>query len=129
MEFHYTVTTTKSIDEAISALETNLKKYKFGILWQLDLPAKLQEKGVTSFTSPYRILEVCNPTEAARVLNENELVGYFLPCKITVYESGGVTKIGMPKPTAMINLLNAPKLNDIATEIEATLIKVLEDSK
>lgn len=129
MEFHYTVTTKKSIDEAISALEANLKEHKFGILWQLDLPAKLQEKGVASFTSPYRILEVCNPKEAARVLNENELVGYFLPCKITVFESGGTTKIGLPKPTAMINLLDDPKLNDIAKEIETTLIKVLEESK
>lgn len=94
MDFHYTVTTDKSIDEAINSLEQNLKEHKFGILWQLDLPAKLQEKGVEGFTTPYRVLEVCNPFEAARVLSRNELVGYFLPCKITVYESEGKTKIG-----------------------------------
>ena len=41
MEFHYTVTTKKSIDEAISALEANLKEHKFGILWQLDLPSRI----------------------------------------------------------------------------------------
>ncbi|MBT2674592.1 DUF302 domain-containing protein [Streptomyces sp. ISL-14] len=30
-------------------------------MWKLNLPAKLQEKGVYSFKKPYRILEVCNP--------------------------------------------------------------------
>ncbi|MBP1930867.1 DUF302 domain-containing protein [Ammoniphilus resinae] len=130
MDFHYTVTTDKSINEAIQSLEQKLKENKFGILWQLDLPAKLQEKGVTSYTSPYHILEVCNPKEAARVLNQNELVGYFLPCKITVYQSkDGQTKIGLPKPSAMINLLDDQELQSIAQEIEATLINVLEQSK
>lgn len=130
MDFHYTVTSTKSIDEVMTALEVNLKQHKFGILWKLDLPAKLQEKGVDSYTSPYHILEVCNPVEAARVLNQNELVGYFLPCKITVYQGKeGQTNIGLPKPTAMMNLLNDAELKSIAEEIEQTLIKVLDDSK
>jgi len=130
MDFHYTVTTDKTISEAIQSLEQKLKENKFGILWQLDLPAKLQEKGVTSYTSPFHILEVCNPKEAARVLNQNELVGYFLPCKITVYQSkDGQTKIGLPKPSAMINLLDDQELQSIAQEIEATLINVLEQSK
>ncbi|WP_394237348.1 DUF302 domain-containing protein [Niallia oryzisoli] len=129
MEFHYTVLTNKTIDEAISSIEQNLKENKFGILWQLDLTATLQKKGVNSYTSPYRILEVCNPVEAARVLGHNPLVGYFLPCKITVYESEGETIIGLPKPTAMIGLLNDPQLKAIAENIEEILINVLEKSK
>ncbi|MGN7300409.1 DUF302 domain-containing protein [Ferdinandcohnia sp. SAFN-114] len=129
MEFHYTIITNKTIDEAISSIEQNLKEKKFGILWQLDLTDTLQKKGVNSYTSPYRILEVCNPVEAARVLGFNPLVGYFLPCKITVYESEGKTKIGLPKPTAMIGLLNDPELKSIGQEIEEILIDVLEKSK
>ncbi|RXT07918.1 DUF302 domain-containing protein [Ammoniphilus sp. CFH 90114] len=129
MDFHYTVTTQKTLDEAISSLEENLKAHKFGILWQLDLPAKLQEKGVETYKNPYRVLEVCNPFEAARVLNQNELVGYFLPCKIVVYESNGTTKIGLPKPTAMIGLLDDELLKDIAKDIEQVLVEVLDKSK
>ena len=110
-------------------MEQNLKEHKFGILWQLNIPAKLQEKGVNSYTNPYRILEVCNPNDAARVLNHNELVGYFLPCKITVYESEGKTKIGLPKPTALIGILEDNELKAIAEEIESILIKVLDESK
>jgi uncharacterized protein (DUF302 family) len=129
MNFHYTITTNKTIDEVLTTLEQNLKENKFGILWKLDLPAKLQEKGVNSYTTPYYILEVCNPVEAAHVLGHNQLVGYFLPCKIVVYESNGNVKIGLPKPTAMIGLLDEPKLISIAEDIEKILIAVLEKSK
>ncbi|WP_460013123.1 DUF302 domain-containing protein [Lysinibacillus sp. CTST325] len=52
---------------------------------ELHLTETLHKKGVDGFKMPYRILEVCNPVEAAKVLGHNALVGYFLPCKITVY--------------------------------------------
>src|SRR5690554_3560123 len=114
MDFHYTVTTDKSVDDTVITLEQKLKEHKFGILWQLDLPAKLKEKGVDSYSNPYRILEVCNPMVAADILNRNELIGYFLPCKITVFESEGKTKIGLPKPTALIGMLDDDHLKTIA---------------
>ncbi|QCR32542.1 DUF302 domain-containing protein [Lysinibacillus sp. SGAir0095] len=129
MNFHYTVQTNKTIDEAIASIEQHLKENKFGILWQLDLTETLQKKGVDSYRKPYRILEVCNPVEAARVIEHNPLVGYFLPCKITVYEDEGKTKIGLAKPTAMIGLLNDAELISITKKIEKILIDVLEKSK
>lgn len=129
INFHYTVITEKSIEEAIKKLEQNLRKHKFGILWQLDLPAKLQEKGVDCYTKQFRVLEVCNPLEAAKVLSRNDLVGYFLPCKITVYESDGKTKIGLPKPTTLVNMIDDAELKEIARHIEETLIDVIENSK
>jgi uncharacterized protein (DUF302 family) len=101
--FHYTVETKKSPEITITALQESLKEEKFGVLWQLDMKEKLNEKGV-EFDQTYHILEVCNPVEVKRVLSENALVGYFLPCKIAVYEEDGTTKIGMPKPTALIGL-------------------------
>jgi len=129
MDFHFTVNSDKTIDEAITSIEQNLKENKFGVLWQLNLTETLLKKGVDSYKKPYRILEVCNPLEAARVIEHNPLVGYFLPCKITVYEEEGKTKIGLPKPTAMIGLLNDAELITIAEEIEKILIDVLEKSK
>lgn len=109
-------------------LADNLKAEKFGVLWQLDLKEKLKEKGV-EFDQTYHILEVCNPVEAKRVLSENLLVGYFLPCKITVYTDGGVTKIGLPKPTALIELIDNDKLQAIAQDIEQRLIACIDRSR
>lgn len=126
--FHYTVETTKSIADAIASLEEHLKEEKFGVLWQFNIKEKLQEKGV-NFDQSYFVLEVCNPHEAKRVLLENALVGYFLPCKIVVYEAEDKTKIGLPKPSSLIGMVNDTKLEEIARDIENRLIAVLDKSK
>lgn len=125
--FHYTVETAKSPEQAITDLQENLKEEKFGVLWQLDMKEKLIEKGV-DFDQTYHILEVCNPVEAKRVLSENTLVGYFLPCKIAVYAERGTTKIGLPKPTALIGLVENEALMGIAEDIEKRLIAVIDKS-
>lgn len=62
------------------------------------------------------------------MLNENELAGYFLPCKIVVYEGNGQTKIGMPRPTALISLLNDEKMKLFAKDIEDRLISCIDKS-
>jgi uncharacterized protein (DUF302 family) len=125
--FDYTVKTQKSIDEAVTSLETNLKEEKFGVLWMFDIKDKLQEKGL-DFNQEYKVLEVCNPHEAQRVLNENLLVGYFLPCKIVVYSDNGQTKIGMPKPTALINLVKNDEIIKLAKDIEDRLVNCIDKS-
>ncbi|MFK7681901.1 DUF302 domain-containing protein [Priestia megaterium] len=125
--FDYTVETSKTLEKAIHSLEESLKSEGFGVLWNFDLTAKLQEKG-QDFNTPFTVLEVCNPKEAQRVLSENLLVGYFLPCKIVVYKDGEETKIGMPKPTAMISMLNNHELQTLAEDIENRLINCIDQS-
>lgn len=125
--FHHTVQTNKSMEQVIHDLEQSLKNRKFGILWSLDIPATLQAKGV-DYTKPYRILEVCNPMKAKEVLIEAEEVGYFLPCKIAVYEDSGVTKIGLPKPTVLMGLVDRPSLQPIAAEVEKALVEAVNDA-
>lgn len=125
--FDYTVATEKDPKQAILSLEESLKSEGFGVLWNFDLTAKLQEKGM-DFNTPYTVLEVCNPKEAQRVLSGNLLVGYFLPCKMVVYEDQGTTKIGMPRPTAMIDMLHNEELKKLAKDIEQRLIACIDKS-
>ncbi|MGE7766956.1 DUF302 domain-containing protein [Peribacillus sp. NPDC096540] len=125
--FDYTVNTPKNINEAIATLERSLKEEGFGVLWKFDLTEKLQEKG-QDFNTPYTILEVCNPKEAQRVLSEDLLIGYFLPCKIVVYKDGDTTKIGMPKPTAMLNMIENDNIKALAKDIETRLISCMDKS-
>ncbi|MFP3490527.1 DUF302 domain-containing protein, partial [Staphylococcus sp. SIMBA_130] len=56
-------------------------------------------------------------------------VGYFLPCKIVVFDDDGQTKIGMPKPTTLLNLTGKNKLSEIGYDIEKRLISCIEKSK
>lgn len=126
--FHYTISTDKTPEQAIAALTERLKEEKFGVLWQLNLQEKLREKG-EDMDQAYHILEVCNPAEAKRVLAEDALTGYFLPCKLAVYEDGGGTRIGMAKPTALIGLAGNEKLASIAADIERRLIACVDKSR
>lgn len=126
--FHYTVTTDKSLDEAVEALQNALKEKKFGVLWDFDITKTLQSKGF-DFKQPYRVLEVCNPGEANQVLSTNSLVGYFLPCKIVVYEKDDQTHIGMPKPTTLISMVDDNDLRETAERVESNLIAAIDQAK
>ncbi|MFB4163942.1 DUF302 domain-containing protein [Alteribacillus sp. JSM 102045] len=125
--FHYTVQTAKAVEEATQSLEESLKEEGFGVLWNFDLQGKLQEKGV-DFKDNYKILEVCNPKEAEKVLSRDKLVGNFLPCKITVFEEENKTNISMPKPTVLIDFMNDDTLKEIAQDIEQRMIKCIDQA-
>jgi len=126
--FDYTITTEQTVEEAVERITEQLKAEAFGVLWDFDLANKLEEKGL-GFEGQYRILEVCNPKEASRVLTEDRTAGYFLPCKIAVFTEDGKTKIGMPRPTALIALVEDEKLKQVASDVEERLIKAIDASK
>lgn len=126
--FDYTVTSAKSFEQAINDLKQALVEEKFGVLWELDVPAKLREKGV-EFQGKFHILEVCNPHKAKAVLETNIKAGYFLPCKVVVYEEKGVTNIGLPKPSVLIDLLGDGGLGEPAGAVERELIAAIDRAR
>lgn len=126
--FHYTVESQKTFEEAIDSIEVSLKENGFGVLWKFNIPETLAKKGV-EFDKEFMVLEVCNPHEAKRVLSENSLVGYFLPCKIVIYKEQNQTKIGMPKPSSLIGLLSDENLIKVAKDIETRLIRCIDQAK
>ena len=127
MNFAYTIETEKSIEETITALEIHLKDEQFGVLWTFDIKEKLEEKGF-QLEEEFKVLEVCNPQKAKRVLKEDKIVGYFLPCKIVVYKEKGKTKIGLPRPSALISMIDNQNLKELALDIEQRLIACLDKS-
>ena len=97
----YVTETTKDVVTAARDLEAAVKRNKFGVLHVHDLQRTLKEKGV-DFPNACRILEVCNPHRATQVLAADMSVNMALPCRISVYQEGGKTKIGMIRPTALL---------------------------
>ncbi|OYD08116.1 DUF302 domain-containing protein [Paludifilum halophilum] len=128
--FAYTVETNQSVDEAVQALEQSLSNHKFGVLWKLDIPTKLMEKGI-QLDQDFRVLEVCNPDVAKKVLTRNQKGGYFLPCKIVVYTSSETfkTEIGLLRPTELMGLIEDENLESIAEEAEKAMIQAIEEAK
>ncbi|XXM72081.1 DUF302 domain-containing protein [Lysinibacillus sphaericus] len=123
--FHYTKEVSMTVKDAAVKVESTLKEESFGVLWNLDLAGKLEEKGL-DFNEEVVILEVCNPKEAKKVLEQSMLVSYFLPCKISIYTENDTTKVGMAKPSKLIELVDNDELKNIALDIEERLIACIE---
>ena len=127
MNFSYHATTAKSVKEAVEKVKQILQVKGFGTLWELNIPEKLNEKGVI-YNSGAIILEVCNPQRAKEALEANKEAIYFLPCKIAVYEGDDQTVMGMVRPSMMMDFLNDEALRDFATEVEHVLIEAIDEA-
>ena len=125
----YVVETSKEVDRAAKDLEEAVTRNKFGVLHVYDLKDKLREKGV-ALANECRVLEVCNPQQAARVLGADMGMNIALPCRISVYEDGGATWIGMARPTALLaSLSESADLRAVAEEVEQATIRMIEQAK
>ena len=83
-----------------------------------DLGDTLRIKGI-EFPENCRVFEVCNPHQAARVLNADMALNMALPCRISVYTEAGQTRIGMIQPETMLSALSRdPELIDVARQVE-----------
>jgi uncharacterized protein (DUF302 family) len=123
------VDTAKDVETAARDLEESVKRNKFSVLNILDLQQKMKEKGV-EFPNACRILEVCNPHQASRVLSKNMAVSMALPCRISVYQDGGRTKIATMLPTAMLAAFpGAEGLKPVAEEVERQILKMIDEAK
>ena len=128
MNINYKVKTNKSFEVAITDLKKSLNSYNFGVLWELNFKEKLKEKDL-DFDKNFKIFEVCNPQQAKEVLEKHIEVGYFLPCKMVVYEDNNAVFIGMLRPTGLIEMLNNKELSTIALEVENELKSAIDSAK
>ncbi|MGV6857948.1 MAG: DUF302 domain-containing protein [bacterium] len=120
--------TRKSVDEAVEALTESIIAHKFGVMHVHDLHGTLNKKGVP-FDRQCNVLEVCNPVQAAKVLNDDMDMNMALPCRISVYEKDGETLIGMLSPSAMLlQFSDSPVLKEVAEDVEGILTAAIEDA-
>ncbi len=121
--------TQKTVEDAIKAVEAALQTRKFSVLWHLDINEKLREKGIEP-AAPFHVLEVCSAPRARQALTTNQQVGYFLPCKIVVYEDSetGERVIGLQRPRLMVELMGDPALEPLANEVEEILTAAVTEA-
>lgn len=124
----YVKETTKSVDAAAAALEAAAQGHGFGVLHSYDFRRTLEGKGL-SIPGECRVYEVCNPGKAAEVLRHDMGVNMALPCRISVYEQGGRTKIGTIPPTALLALVsNSPDLHEAAKAVEREIERIIDEA-
>ncbi|MDA8336170.1 MAG: DUF302 domain-containing protein [Peptococcaceae bacterium] len=126
MEFQYAVSTSLGVEEVVRAVTEGLSGVGFGVLWALDVQAKLQEKGL-DLERPVRILEVCQPAKAKEALEDDVRISYFLPCKVVVYQEGEGTIAGFVRPEMFAGFFPGSKVfPGLAREVDAVLRGVLD---
>ena len=126
MEIQFKVASPYPFEQTVTKFKEALAKEQFGVLWELNFKDKLQEKGL-SFDVDFKVMEACNPKKAQEVLTKNLEAGYFLPCKVVVYDLDGQIYMGMLSPTELIKTIGDDTLLEIAQEVEDSLKKAMQN--
>ena len=121
------ISTAKTVSEAAAALETAVQANHFGVMQVHNLKETMAKKGV-EFAHECLIFEVCQPQQAKKVLEQNMSVSTALPCRISVYEENGKTVLATLKPTTLLAMFNVPQLQQVAQEVEDTLVKIMREA-
>lgn len=121
------LSTDKTVSEVAAALQVAVQANKFGVMQVHNLKETMAKKGV-EFDRECLILEVCQPQQAKKVLEEDMSISTALPCRISVYEEGGKTTLATLKPTTLLAMFNAPQLKAVAQEVEDTIVKIMKEA-
>lgn len=112
------------IEAALTCLREALLSKGFGVLTEIDVQATLQAKLNEDFY-PYRILGVCNPAFAYRLLEVDPSLGVFLPCTIAIYDTGTGTKVQIQDPNQAVEADSPPELAKLAKQVRKLLTEVV----
>jgi uncharacterized protein (DUF302 family) len=112
--------------EAVNRTRDLLQAAGYGVLCEIDVKAKLEEKlGVER--EPYVILGACNPPLASEALDVEPELGVLLPCNVAIYEREGRTRVAAVEPERMLSIVGNEKLGQIATKVREDLDRVVKE--
>lgn len=116
------------VDTIFQRVQEAAKANGFGVLHTYDFKQILAGKGF-DLAPEVRVLEVCNPGQAHQVLGMDVALNMMLPCRISVYEDGGRTAVGMVPPTTLLGLVSQDaRIESAAREVEASMEAIIEQA-
>ncbi len=124
--FEHTVTSRKSFDDAVAAVERIAAEKGFRVLHTHDVAATLAEKGFPR--EPLKIVEVCNAKYASQVLARDVKISLMLPCPISVYVEGGTTHLSTMLPTTISEFFPDAGIDEVAAQVERTVLEIVAES-
>lgn len=126
MEAIYQVTSQKSFDDTVAAVQTQTQVNGFRVLHTHDVQATLAEKDFQR--EPLKIIEVCNAKYAHTALLIDITVSLLMPCRINVYSEGGKTKISTVRPKTLVTMFDNLDLQEFADDVEGVLLRIIDQS-
>jgi uncharacterized protein (DUF302 family) len=125
--FEKTISTNKSFDDAVAAVEKKTAEKGFQVLYTHDVAATLADKGFAR--EPLKIIEICNAKYASQVLDKEVKLALMMPCPITVYVQSGKTQISTVLPTSIVEFFPKAGIEKIAAEMEKGVLGIIEEAK
>ena len=124
----YRKQTQKSVDQVFADIESAAKEQGFGLLHHYDFKQTLESKGFP-LVNECRVMEVCNPKQASEVLGVDMALNMALPCRISIYQDGGKTIVGMIPPTDVLKLVSDdPRIEPAARQVEEAMEKIIDSA-
>ena len=126
--YAHTVELPLPIDQASDKLMAALASHKLGVVSEVDVQAIMKAK-INHEIPPYRLLGVCAPGIARRVIEADRDAGALLPCGCCVYETAtGVTRIALQDPGVIAatagNAEITAAMNDAQSHLAGVLAKL-----
>jgi uncharacterized protein (DUF302 family) len=111
--------------EAERRVRAELQKEGFGVLTEIDVRQKFQEKLGKEFRN-YVILGACNPAMAYEAFGKELNIGTLLPCNVTVYDGDdGRTVVMVMDPVAALSMVGNPEMAEMAKIVKEKMERVL----
>jgi len=127
MNYYFSRFISCTFDEAIANVTESLKNEGFGIISEIRMHEKLNEKLGIDFKR-YTILGACNPTYAFQALKLEDKIGAMLPCNVLVIEQEeGKIEVAAINPEASMQSIVNPDLQDVAAKVTVSLKKAVEN--
>lgn len=123
----YTVETSKSFDEAVSAVQQASKERGFRVLHIHDVSADLAEKGFRR--EPLKIIEICNARFANDVLDKDIRAALMLPCPITVYQHESKIFLSTLLPEVIASFYPESGIDKLASEVQRMVVEIVNQAK
>ena len=116
-----------SCDAARPRVEAALKAEGFGVVSEIDVRATLKAKLDVDYPE-YRILGVCDPALAHRVLTTDPGIGLLLPCTVVIAADGaGNASVSVLDPEAMFKVVpDSARFEGPMREARERLLRALD---
>jgi len=126
MSYYFSKMLNLGFEAAIERVAEALQAEGFGILTEINVAATFKKKLDVDFR-PYRILGACNPGFALKALSVEDKIGTMLPCNVIVQVlDDGKVEVAAVDPAASMSAVENPALTEIAGDVRARLIRVIE---
>ena len=114
-----------NIDLAEKNLREVLMQNGFGVITEIDIKEKLEEKLGVDFIN-YKILGSCHPPSALESLEIELDVGMLLPCNFVLWDNGdGSTTIATLKASSLLSVLKNNELDCIGLKVDELITSVM----